>query len=275
MGEQQVLFDAEVFSRTTSMFAAKRDAFPPGQVETLATDILRHLAQAKSHEVKFETPKISADSIAAFCETLIQPDPDVALRFIEERRVEGVTRQGVYLGYINAAARRLGEGWDTDQWSSLQVTYGTGHLYALMRAMRAEGPAARKSFDRRRCALFATVPGEDHGIGITVAADMFREVGWEIDLQIDTDHDILTRIIHQGARSARSAGGRPLNGDAAARDRRRLDRRPLGADRGAGRLRFRGSIGASAPLINRRGAGGVPVRGAGWPCRDRRSAGAA
>ena len=85
----------------------------------------------------------------------------------------------------------------------------------------------------------------------------------------------LARIIHQGAWSARSAGGRPLNGDAAARDRRRLDRRPLGADRGAGRLRFRGSIGASAPLINRQGAGGVPVRGAGWPCRDRRSAGAA
>lgn len=197
MGKPQASLDAEIFSRTTSMFAAKRDAFAADEVEALASDILRHLAQAKAREVTFESPKISEDSVAVFCETLIQPDPDVALRFIEERRAEGVTRQGVYLGFITAAARRLGVGWDTDQLSFLQVTYGTGHLYALMRALRAEGPAARKAFDRSRCALFATVPGEDHGIGITVAADMFREVGWEIDLQIGTDHDILISHIEK------------------------------------------------------------------------------
>lgn len=58
-----------------------------------------------------------------------------------------------------------------------------------MRALRHERPSAHSSFDARRCALFATDPGEDHGIGITVAADLFREVGREIDLQTDTDHD--------------------------------------------------------------------------------------
>jgi methanogenic corrinoid protein MtbC1 len=120
---------------------------------------------------------------------LIHPEPDAALRFIEDRRAEGVTRKGVYLGYITAAARCLGQGWDEDKLSFLQVTYGTGHLYALMRALRTEGPAARTRHDGRRCALFATVPGEDHGIGITVAADLFREVGWEIDLKTGTDHD--------------------------------------------------------------------------------------
>ncbi|ETX10243.1 hypothetical protein OCH239_22310 [Roseivivax halodurans JCM 10272] len=38
---------------------------------------------------------------------------------------------------------------------------------------------------------FAMVPGEEHGIGITVAADLFRDAGWEIDLQTGIDHDAL------------------------------------------------------------------------------------
>lgn len=191
MGRQQVSFDAEIFSRTASLFATKRNAFAPDAVEALASDIIWRLAQSKSREPTFDTPDISPESIAAFCDALIHPKPDAALRFIEDRRAEGLTRQGVYLGYITAAARCLGQGWDEDKLTFLQVTYGTGHLYALMRALRAEGPSARFSHDGRRCALFATVPGEDHGIGITVAADLFRDVGWEIDLQTGTDHDAL------------------------------------------------------------------------------------
>lgn len=194
MGKPEVTFDEEIFSRTASLFATKRDTFAPDAVEALAGDIVRRLARSAGTGPAFDAPDISDDSIAAFCDALVQPDPDAALRFIEERRAEGVTRQGVYLGYITAAARCLGEGWDEDRLSFLQVTYGTGHLYALMRALRAESAAARPTFDGDRCALFATVPGEDHGIGITVAADLFREAGWEIDLQIGADHDDL--IVH-------------------------------------------------------------------------------
>jgi len=185
------LFDAEILSRTTSLFATKRDAFGSDAVELLVSDIVRRLASAKPRDPSFETPEISDGSIDAFCETLIQPNPAAALQFIEDRRTEGVTRQGVYLGYIVAAARSLGQGWDEDRFSFLEVTYGTGHLYALMRALRAETSSARPAFDGRRCALFATVPGEEHGIGITVAADLFREAGWEIDLRTGTDHDAL------------------------------------------------------------------------------------
>ena len=185
------MFDAEAYSRTASLFVTKRDAFAKDAVEVLARDIVRRLASTQPNDPSFAAPEISDDDIAAFCDTLIQPSPDAAWKFIEDRRAEGVTRQGVYLGYICAAARSLGQGWDEDRFSFLEVTYGTGHLYALMRALRAESSSVRPAFDGRRYALFATVPGEEHGIGITVAADLFREAGWEIDLQTDTDHDAL------------------------------------------------------------------------------------
>jgi methanogenic corrinoid protein MtbC1 len=191
MGRQDASFDAELFTRTASLFAVKRSALAPDAVETLASDIVRRLASAVTQRPRFEDPVISEEHLAAFCDALVQATPTAALRFIDERRAEGLTLHGVYLGYICAAARRLGEEWDQNRLSFLEVTVGTGHLYALMRGLRTEGAAVRPSFDARRCALFATVPGEDHGIGITVAAELFRDAGWDIDLRTGTDHDDL------------------------------------------------------------------------------------
>ena len=197
MNRLHVSFDAEIFSRTATLFATKRNALAPVAVEALASDIVQRLARRKLTSPGFDIVVINEDSIADFCTALMQTKPEAALRFIQDRRAEGVTRHDVYLGYITGAARWLGTGWEEDRLSFAQVTIGTGHLYALMRSLRAEDPAPGAALDRRRHALFATVPGEDHGIGITVAADLFRDAGWDIDLQVGTDHDRLVAQVEQ------------------------------------------------------------------------------
>ncbi len=197
MKRETALLDRQMFDRTRSLFATKREALPPEAVEAVASDIVRRLVQLPQVAQVFDAPKIDEAEISAFCDTLVHPDADAALHFIEDRRAAGITRQDVYLGYIPGGARCLGERWDRDELSFLQVTSGSGHLYALMRALRAELPFVQRKFDRRRVALFATVPGEDHGIGITVAADIFREAGWEIDLQTGTEHDDLVGHVEQ------------------------------------------------------------------------------
>ena len=185
------MFDAGTFSRTASRFAVKRDAVAPQAMEALTADILQRLADAPPGAAESEPEAVDPERLDAFCDALIAPAPGPALRVVESLRAEGATRGTVRLGYVPAAARRLGEGWDEDRLSLADVTIGTGHLYAVMRALRAEGPAAPTSAGDRRRALFATVPGEDHGIGVTVAADLFRDAGWEIDLQTGADHDAL------------------------------------------------------------------------------------
>lgn len=189
------LVDDQVYTRMASLFAVKRSALAPQFVETLTGDIVQLFARAAARAPRIEEPDISEANVAAFCDVLVQPEADAALQFIEARRAEGVTRQDVYLGYIAAAARMLGERWDEDRVSFTDVTVGTGHLYALMRALRVEEHSDHLNIDPRRRALFATVPGEEHGIGITVAADLFRNAGWEIDLQIGVDHDDLISCV--------------------------------------------------------------------------------
>lgn len=194
-GRTLILFDAGIFSRTASRFASKRAAFAPDAMEALAADILRRLAEANPREPAFDD--VDAESVDAFCDALIEPEPAAALRFIEDRRAEGLTRQGVHLGYVAEAARRLGEGWDADRLSLADVAIGTGHLYAVMRALRTDPPVAPAAVHERRRGLFATVPGERHGIGVTMAANLFREAGWEIDLQTGLDHDALVAHVER------------------------------------------------------------------------------
>lgn len=197
MQNQQASVDVEIFAQTASLFAAKREALPEEAVAAVANEIVRRLAASKSREPHFELPSIPRASIEAFCDALTSPDPIAALRFIQDRRAEGLSRQGVYLGYITEGARCLGERWEADQLSFLQVTCGTGHLYALMRALRSESSAGLRNLDRCRTAMFATVPGEDHGIGITVATDLFRDAGWDIDLAIGANHETLMARIEE------------------------------------------------------------------------------
>lgn len=191
MKRELALLDTEVFTRTASIFSTKRATLAPDAVEAVASEIVRRLARSPTRVPNFNSAPISDESVALFCDALIRPEPDTALRFIEDRRSEGISLPNVYLGYISGGARCLGERWERDELTFLQVTCGTGHLYALMRALRSEISFSYRKFDSRRVALFATVPGEDHGIGITVAADLFREAGWEIDLETGTDHDEL------------------------------------------------------------------------------------
>jgi methanogenic corrinoid protein MtbC1 len=190
--QHSVIFDPELYVRSASRFAQKQSDLDPAAVESLARDVLARLSEQEARISSTGDPDISAARLDAFCDVLIQRDARAAQEFITARRAEGVTRMEVYFSYISAPATRLGARWDRSELSFMDVTIGTGHLYALMRALRAETPIDPRWFDDRRNALFATVPGETHGLGVTVAADYFRAHGWQIDLRIAQDIDALT-----------------------------------------------------------------------------------
>lgn len=191
MHDRAALIDAAVLTRTAGILDRSRRQLPPEAMIGFAREIVTRVAEVVALRAQDDGVQIDADRIAEFCDLLLQPDqPRTALGYIVRRRDAGASLRDVYLGYIGQSAALLGERWENDELTPLQVTIGAGTLYALMRALRrdgAQGPVG----DPRRAALFATVPGEQHGLGITVAADLFRDAGWEIDLQLGLGHAAL------------------------------------------------------------------------------------
>lgn len=172
--------DESAFLAAKVAFDSQKQKLPPDSIALLAEEVLSRLATSADLR-KIKIPKTSPEKVDAFCDVLLTDDPAAARSFISRTRQEGAILDEIYLGYISGAARRLGERWDRDEISFLDVTLATGHLYAIMRALgRAIVP-----LDASPCrhAFFAAVPGETHTLGISIAADMFRQRGWVVDVQ--------------------------------------------------------------------------------------------
>ncbi len=189
------ILDQDLFVQTSDLFARKQNALSPEILHDLARSVITRAASltlAQDPPLPHVAPP---ERLKAFCDHLLSDDPDAGLALIRQERRDGLSARDVYFGYISAAARRLGTLWEEDAVTFAQVTTASGYLYAMLRALRparrdpAPGSASRKH------ALFANVPGEDHGIGVSMAADLFRREGWDIDLHLGLGHnDLVDRI---------------------------------------------------------------------------------
>lgn len=162
----------------------------------LPEDAVSHVAQEVVRRLAFRLPRYGAGTegptradIIRFCSTLTAADDDPAERFIRNLRRAGSSAHTIYLSYIAAAARHLGEQWEEDEISFAEVTMASGRLFRIIRGLRyvldRDGP---QPADSRRI-LLAVLPGDSHTLASEMAADLFRRDGWDVDLAVGEDHD--------------------------------------------------------------------------------------
>lgn len=99
--------------------------------------------------------------------------------------------RGAYYGSLAPALRMLGEMWESDELSFLDMSMASGRIFAIMRGFQRDGFRPMNTATPERLALLATIPGEEHTMGITMAADLMREAGWVVDLRVDVTKDVL------------------------------------------------------------------------------------
>ena len=190
-----IILDQDLFVQTSDLFARKQDSLTQDILRDLARSVINRAASltaSREAPVAYVAPP---DRLEAFCACLLADDPEAGLALIRQERADGLAARDVYFGYISAAAQRLGTLWEEDALSFSQVTSATGYLYALMRALRPAHRDASPGSANRKHAFFATVPGEDHGLGVSMAADLFRRMGWEIELELGRGHnELIDRI---------------------------------------------------------------------------------
>ncbi|MBD3665041.1 cobalamin B12-binding domain-containing protein [Sulfitobacter aestuariivivens] len=193
--DDSLSFSDDVYNQTFAKVTSLRNILPKNSVEMLAREVILRLQKqslARQHDLESPSP----EKIALLSRALMSRDAQAGIDFVHQIRADGATAETVYLVYLQSAALQLGTWWEQDRISFVDVTIGTGHIYAIMRGLRPlfvsrDAPSARKT------ALFACVPGEDHHLGISMAADLFRNSGWDIDLKTDLDHDALVDHAHQ------------------------------------------------------------------------------
>ncbi|PJI91513.1 methanogenic corrinoid protein MtbC1 [Yoonia maricola] len=183
-------FDRSEYHKADRQFRLAEQKLPQDAVSALAREVVRRLAFKIPRTVKTDDLP-DATEIDLLCASLLSTKDNAADQFIMAARRDGVPMDAIYLGYVAGAARRLGEMWDADEISFVDVTLGCGKLYRIIRGLRhviAPGILAERD---EWPAMFALVPGETHTLGIEIATDVFRREGWDVDMMVGLDHDML------------------------------------------------------------------------------------
>jgi MerR family transcriptional regulator, light-induced transcriptional regulator len=166
-------------------------------LQILAREVLQRMCEARHPEPRSAGwPDMT--TIAALADALMSDHDTAAAGLVDAARIGGADVEALYHGYIAEAVRLLGERWEREEASVSQVVIGSGRVYTILRSLRPIYATARMKFQGEPMAAFALVPGEQHSLGVVMAADHFRRHGWAIDLKIGMDHDALVDAITAG-----------------------------------------------------------------------------
>ena len=133
--------------------------------------------------------------VEQICDALVGEAPGAAKALVERLIACGISVDALYDTFIPRTAARLGELWLEDALSFTAVTLGMARLTEVFRGLSPSYMKARRPTGRDRRALFALVPGEQHALGIVVAADQFQRAGWIVQVELQASAARLEDIV--------------------------------------------------------------------------------
>lgn len=177
----------DLYTQSVSDMERLQKRLPEDAVVSLAKEVLRRLAQDLRNQ---DTLPEDAGDLA---QDLIGPNTVAGADRVNRHLKAGVSAKKLYGPYLARASQRLGVLWEADEVTFAELTVGIGRIYGIMRTLRKSiEPAIRR---RNRSAFFASVPGDNHTLGVKMAADLARREGWDVELKLDLDHDDLVDAV--------------------------------------------------------------------------------
>jgi len=142
----------------------------------------------KTQVIPVHDTGIAEADVVALCDALLSTEEtraaDLVLQAVERR----VDVDVLHLAYMGDAARMMGRRWEDDMATSAEVVIGASRIYRILRQLRDRFLSARPLRPDDYRAVFASVPGEIHTLGLTMAADYMRRRGWQVDVRTGLDH---------------------------------------------------------------------------------------
>ncbi|MFZ9314867.1 MAG: cobalamin B12-binding domain-containing protein [Burkholderiaceae bacterium] len=159
-------------------------------------------AAARPTEAPVE-PAVAEGPMQAVAEALAKIAVEQELRhcqnFVTSLLREGHAIETIFLEVLQPAARHLGARWSDDSCNFAEVTMGMWNIQQVFTDLLAEfhrPPAGFVVEDRiAPSALFCTLPGCQHRLGVQMIAAFFTRAGWITQLaQGQSEDDLLTQI---------------------------------------------------------------------------------
>lgn len=136
--------------------------------------------------------------VEAFCELAVGPDHHAVMDAVQAWQDRGAALETLLLDLLAPAARRLGDLWSQDLCSFADVTVGLMRLQQAVHELSMAQPLRRTSGPPEvPTALFATAPGEQHMLGISMVAELFRQAGWRVWGEPDGAPESLAALVSQ------------------------------------------------------------------------------
>lgn len=159
-------------------------------VQSLALEVISRLDRKAAALTEVPSIITPAD-VSTLCDALLSTEETGAANLVMRMVERKIDIDVLHLAYLGEAARMMGVRWEDDLASSAEVIIGAGRIYRILRQLRDRFLFARPLRPDDYRAVFASVPGEVHTLGITIAADYMRRRGWDVDLRSGMDHEAL------------------------------------------------------------------------------------
>ena len=126
--------------------------------------------------------KVSLQNVAVtdFIKLTTQDDPAAAIDYVRHLMSSGVPFQDVLLELMAPAARVLGERWEEDQASFVEVALGVSRMHRILREFDGVPSHLWSNAGFGRHALLLPTPGEKHSFGLLLVQEFLLRESWTV-----------------------------------------------------------------------------------------------
>lgn len=141
-----------------------------------------------------DSGEIDQRTFRAFMEAIRSPNDQLAFDIVRDRLDGGTTPEVIMMELLAPAADSLGEMWYRDDCGFVEVTVSTGRLQRLLRELGQRQSLTPQKYSSPGRILIASLPGEQHTLGLYMVAEFFYSEGWGVVLGPPTEETATSQM---------------------------------------------------------------------------------
>lgn len=131
-------------------------------------------------ELARERVSLKNVAVSDFIRLTTQDDPSSAIDYVRHLMNNGVSFQEVLLDLMAPAARVLGERWEDDKASFVEVALGVARMHRILREFDGVPSHLWSNAGFGRHALLLPAPGELHSFGLRLVQEFLLRESWTV-----------------------------------------------------------------------------------------------